>query len=203
VDQGADTGIRSDWGDDATVMAMRYDHVRIAKLVAGPQEFAEVAKQTAQLRRTTKVLIALLLLVGTGFTWMQLDGRRRARELALLQAHADSLIVEARDMSSRYRSELLGVRDALRAARDETARLRRELEAPGGDANQPAAARVVDAAERRQRAIAMVDYRAISHKNVDAVATCWWSSTMVTASAGRRSASTDGDDGHQQAHSRW
>lgn len=132
---------------------------------------AEVAKQTAQLRRTTKVLIALLLLVVTGFTWMQLDGRRRARELALLQARADSLIVEARDMSSRYRSELQGVRDALRAARDETARLRRELAAPGGDATSVSQLRAqLDAAERRQRAIATVDYRAISHKNQDAVA---------------------------------
>ena len=144
---------------------------------AGPRQStgiriaAEVAKQTAQLRRTTKVLIALLLFVGTGFTWMQLDGWRRARDLAVLQARADSLIVEAREMSSRYRSELQGVRDALRGAQDETARLRRALEAPGGDATSVSQLRAqLDTAERRQRAIAMVDYRAISHKNQDAVA---------------------------------
>lgn len=132
---------------------------------------AEVARQTAQLRRTTKVLIALLLFVGTGFTWMQLDGRRRARELALLQARADSLIVETRELSSRYRSELEGVRDALRAAQDETARLRHALDASGGDATSVSQLRAqLDAAVRRQRAIATVDYRAISHKNQDAVA---------------------------------
>ena len=177
-------------GFGATGPALEFQVMEIgseapAEQVAKPREYAgtprrqstgiriaaEVAKQTAQLRRTTKVLIALLLLVVTGFTWMQLDGRRRARELALLQARADSLIVEARDMSSRYRSELQGVRDALRGAQDETARLRRALEAPGGDATSVSQLRAqLDTAERRQRAIATVDYRAISHKNQDAVA---------------------------------
>ncbi|HET9387621.1 MAG TPA: FHA domain-containing protein, partial [Gemmatimonadales bacterium] len=85
---------------------------------------AEVARQTAQLRRTTKVLIGVLLVVGTGFTWMQLDGRRRANELLQLQLRADSLMREARAMSSHFQSELQGVRDALKASQDETARLR-------------------------------------------------------------------------------
>ena len=137
---------------------------------------AEVARQTAQLRRTTKVLIVLLLVVGTGFTWMQLDGRRRASELAALQARADSLMVESRDLTSRFRTELQGVRDALKASQDETTRLRRELAASGGDASSMARLRTeLDAAERRQRALAGavgggVDYRAISHQNQDAVA---------------------------------
>jgi S1-C subfamily serine protease len=137
---------------------------------------AEVARQTAQLRRTTKVLIVLLLVAGTGFTWMQLDGRHRANELATLQARADSLMVESRDLTSRFRTELEGVRDALKASQDETARLRRELAASGGDASSVARLRTeLDAAERRQRALAGavgggVDYRAISHQNQDAVA---------------------------------
>jgi len=151
----------------ATPMAPRQSTgVRIA---------AEVARQTAQLRRTTKVLIVLLLVVGTGFTWMQLDGRRRANELKTLQARADSLMIESRDLTTRFRTELQGVRDALKASLDETAHLRRELAASAGDASSMARLRTeLDAAERRQRALAGavggVDYRAISHQNQDAVA---------------------------------
>ena len=118
---------------------------------------AEVARQTAKLRRTTKVLIVLLLLVGTGFTWIQFDGRRRARE--------------SRDLTAHFQTELEGVRDALKAAQDETARLRRELQASAGDAATTARLRAqLDAAERRQRVLGGVDYRAISRKNQNAVA---------------------------------
>lgn len=135
----------------------------------------EVARQTAQLRRTTKVLIVLLLLAGTGFTWMQLDGRRRANELLNLQIRADSLMREARSMSAHFQSELQGVQDALRVSQDETTRLRQELAASGGDASSVSRLRTqLDDAERRQRALAGavggVDYRAISHQNQDAVA---------------------------------
>jgi S1-C subfamily serine protease len=136
---------------------------------------AEVARQTAQLRRTTKVLIGVLLVVTTGFTWMQWDGRRRANELLQLQLRADSLMREARAMSSQFRSELQGVRDALKASQDETTHLRRELAASGGDASSVARLRrELEDAERRQRALAgavgVVDYRALSHQNQDAVA---------------------------------
>ena len=135
----------------------------------------EVARQTAQLRRTTKVLIGLLLVVGTGFTWMQWDGRRRAGELLQLQLRADSLMREARGMSSQFQTEMQGVRDALKASQDETTRLRRELSASGGDAASVSRLRTeLDAAVRRQRALAGavggVDYRALSHQNQDAVA---------------------------------
>jgi S1-C subfamily serine protease len=136
---------------------------------------AEVARQTAQLRRTTKVLMGVLLVVTTGFTWMQWDGRRRANELLQLQLRADSLMREARAMSSQFRSELQGVRDALKASQDETTHLRRELAASGGDASSVARLRrELEDAERRQRALAgavgVVDYRALSHQNQDAVA---------------------------------
>jgi S1-C subfamily serine protease len=134
----------------------------------------EVARQTAQLRRTTKILIGLLLIVGTGFTWMQLDGRRRTGELVQLQQRADSLVHEARTMSANFQTELQGVRDALKTSQDETTRLRRELGASGGDAASMARLRSeLAAAERRQRALAGaagVDYRALSHQNQDAVA---------------------------------
>ena len=135
----------------------------------------EVARQTAQLRRTTKFLIVLLLIVGTGFTWMQWDGRRRTHDLTQLQARADSLMHESRDMTTRFRSELQGVRDALTTSQTETTRLRHELDGSSGDAPSVARLRTeLDAAERRQHALAGavggVDYRAISHRNQDAVA---------------------------------
>jgi len=134
----------------------------------------EVARQTAQLRRTTKVLIGVLLIVGTGFTWMQLDGRRRANDLRQLQDRADSLMRESRALSSQFQTQLQGVRDALKASQDETARLRRELGVSGGDASSVARLRTeLATAERRQRALvgaSGVDYRAISHRNQNAVA---------------------------------
>ena len=118
---------------------------------------AEVARQTAQLRRTTKILILLLLIVGTGFTWIQIDGRRQTRESQTLTLH--------------FQTELQGVRDALQAAQEETARLRRELKTSGGDSAAVARLRTeLDAVERRRRALGGVDYRSISHRNQDAVA---------------------------------
>lgn len=134
----------------------------------------EVARQTAHLRRTTKILIGLLLIVGTGFTWMQWDGRRRANELTQLQLRADSLMRESRALTSHFQTELQGVRVALKASQDETSHLRTELASSGGDASTVSRLRrELDAAERRQRALAGasgVDYRTISHRNQDAVA---------------------------------
>ena len=120
----------------------------------------EVARQTAQLRRTTKILLVVLILAGSGFTWVQIDGRRRARE--------------SQTMNQQVQTELQGVRDALKASQDETTRLRRELAVSGGDASSVARLRrELETAERRQRALAGaagVDYRALSHQNQDAVA---------------------------------
>jgi len=145
-----------------------------ARQSTGMRIAVEVARQTANLRRTTKVLIVLLLVVGTGFTWMQWDGHRRANELLQLQLRADSLMKESSGLTTRFQSELQGVRDALKTSQDETARLRHELDASGGDASSVARLRTaLDAAEQRQRALAGasgVDYRAISHRNQDAVA---------------------------------
>lgn len=147
----------------------------VSRQSTGVRIRAEVLRQTAQLRRTTKILIGLLLVVGTGFTWMQWDGRHRANELLALQVRADSLMSESRAMSTHFQSELQGVRDALKASQDETTRLRRELAGSGGDASSMSRLRTqLDDAERRQRALAGavggVDYRVISHQNQDAVA---------------------------------
>jgi S1-C subfamily serine protease len=135
----------------------------------------EVARQTAQLRRTTKVLIGFLALTVASFGWLQWQAGRRARELEQLQVRADSLMREARQLSTQFQTQLKGVRDALAESQTETARLRQELGASGGDASSVARLRAqLTDAERRQRAligaVGGVDYRAISHKNQDAVA---------------------------------
>ena len=131
-----------------------------ARSSTGVRIAVEVARQTAQLRRTTKILLVLLIIVASGFTWSQIDGRRRARE--------------SQTMSQQVQTELQGLRDALKVAQDETSRLRRELAASGGDASSVARLRrELESAERRQRALAGaagVDYRALSHQNQDAVA---------------------------------
>jgi pSer/pThr/pTyr-binding forkhead associated (FHA) protein len=114
----------------------------------------EVARQTAQLRRTTKVLFGLLLITAGAFGWLQWQAARSDREA---------------------QEVFKSVRDALAESQAETARLRREIQGSGGDASSMARLRArLDDAERRQRAlvgaVGGVDYRAISHKNQDAVA---------------------------------
>ncbi|MDP3910993.1 MAG: trypsin-like peptidase domain-containing protein [Gemmatimonadales bacterium] len=121
----------------------------------------EVARQTAQLRRTTKVLIVLLVVAASAFAWLQWQSGRRDELLAQQQVRADSA--------------LQGVRAALVESQSETSRLRRALAEAGTSGESVTRLRAaLAAAEERQRAIASaaggVDYRAISHKNQDAVA---------------------------------
>jgi len=131
------------------------------------------AQEVAHLRRTTKVLLGLLVLTVAAFGALQWKGARdRARELSELRARADSLALEAQRIASQLQSEVAGLRDALTQSQTETEQLRREL-AAGGNAETMARLRnALAAAERRQRALlgaAGVDYRAISRANQDAV----------------------------------
>jgi len=132
----------------------------------------EVARQTRELRRTTKILLGLLALTVATFGALQWQaGRERARELAELRARADSLArVDA--VAAQLQSEVAGLRDALTASQRETERLRAEISA-GGNAETLARLRTeLAAAAQRQRSLvsaAGVDYRAISRANQDAV----------------------------------
>jgi S1-C subfamily serine protease len=150
-----------------TPAAHRNTDVRIA---------AEVARQTQAFRRTTKVLLALLLVSAGGFGWVQWRNGRNAAELAELQARADSLNREAQRLLSGFQTELQSMRAALRASQAETGRLRSELAALGAGGDAAAVLRLrsqLDSAELRQRGLAgatRVDFRAISRKNADAVA---------------------------------
>ena len=69
---------------------------------------AVVAHQTRGLRRATKLLIALLIATGGAFAWIQWHGSQDARELASLQARADSLSRAARDLATRLAEQHAG-----------------------------------------------------------------------------------------------
>jgi S1-C subfamily serine protease len=136
----------------------------------------EVARQTNQLRRTTKVLFALLFLAVLAFGWIQWKNARAARELAGLQHRADSLTTEMTHLLSQFQDQIQTVRQALQQSQTEVARLRGQLVIAGSSGDAAAMTRLraeLDDAERRQRGIAgaaAVDYRGISRKNQDAVA---------------------------------
>ncbi|HYK81998.1 MAG TPA: FHA domain-containing protein [Gemmatimonadales bacterium] len=137
---------------------------------------AEVARQTRQLRLTTKVLIGLLLAVLAAFAWLQWNARRDAREVVYFEDRADSLSLAAAQLMARVQTELASVRDALQRSQAEVARLRRELATADSRGDPRAVSRLraaLDTAATRQRELAgaaAVDYRAISRKNQDAVA---------------------------------
>lgn len=135
----------------------------------------EVARQTRLLRTRTKAVLGALLvglLALGGFEWQA--ARARGATLARLTARADSLSSRAQALEVRFAGELESLRRALDDSRRATERLRRELDATGGDAGTVARLRAaVEAAEVRQRDLisaAAVDYRAIARRNQDAVA---------------------------------
>ena len=137
---------------------------------------AEVARQTHHLRRTTKLLIVLLVAALGAFGWVQWQSAADARELARLEARADGLARQAEGLLARLQIELASVQDALRQSQAEVRRLRDALRVAGASADPDAVAHLraeLDAAEARQRGLAgaaAVDYDAISRQNQDAVA---------------------------------
>jgi S1-C subfamily serine protease len=150
----------------------------------------EVARQTRQLRRTTKVLFLALLVTAGAFVAVQWrDGQRRSQELGALQARADSLARAAAALLAQFQGRLTSLQDALAQSQAQTARLRRELDDPQRDDATVARLRAeLQAAETRQRSLmgaAAVDYRAIAQRNQDAVAI-----VLVEYSTGERFSGT-------------
>ncbi|MGH7548925.1 MAG: trypsin-like peptidase domain-containing protein, partial [Gemmatimonadales bacterium] len=134
---------------------------------------AEVARQTRGLRRSSKVLIGVLVIALGALGWNQWQRTQDTRDLSRLQARADSLNHEARRLLARFESELESVRDALRQSQAEVARLRSELAAAGRHGDVARLRTELDAAEARQRGLAgaaAIDYRAIAKHNQDAIA---------------------------------
>ncbi|MFZ5557185.1 MAG: ankyrin repeat domain-containing protein [Pseudomonadota bacterium] len=58
LDLGADTGLRNDWGDDAMAFAMRYENVRIARMVSTQEEFARAARAPESFGPKTRSALA-------------------------------------------------------------------------------------------------------------------------------------------------
>ncbi|WP_209022613.1 ankyrin repeat domain-containing protein [Rhodocyclus gracilis] len=44
LEAGADTKAKNDWGDSALTLAMRYDHLRLGRMISTPEEFAIAAR---------------------------------------------------------------------------------------------------------------------------------------------------------------
>jgi S1-C subfamily serine protease len=158
-------------GDDAPSQAARESAGRMASprpralTTTAARIAAEVARQTRQLRRTTKLLIVGLAGALAAFTWVQWRGAGDARALARLEAGAE-----------RLQAEMATLRDALHESQLEVAQLRAELAAARTARDASAVARLrarLDSAETRQRRLAGaagMDYRAIAENNQDAVA---------------------------------
>ncbi|MEO8200821.1 MAG: trypsin-like peptidase domain-containing protein [Gemmatimonadota bacterium] len=130
----------------------------------------EVARQTEKLRRTTIVLLGLLVILAGAYLWQSVTAAKRIeRERTDLLRLADSLTVAYQSMQVNVTS----LQGALDSAQAETARLRARI-GEGGDAAALRALRTqLQAAEHRQQSIsaaASLDAAAINKANQDAVA---------------------------------
>jgi len=56
LEAGANPKLQSDWGDSAVTMAMRYDHLRLAKMISSPEEFAIQRNSQLPSRHRRRVL---------------------------------------------------------------------------------------------------------------------------------------------------
>jgi S1-C subfamily serine protease len=131
---------------------------------------AEVARQTASLRRTTVILLGLLFLLAGAYLWQSVSASSRIeRERAELLRMADSLAAAYANVQASVAS----LQGALDSAEAETARLRARI-GEGGDAAELAELRAqLQTAQRRQRSLtaaASLDPTAINRGNRDAVA---------------------------------
>lgn len=136
---------------------------------------AEVARQTGQLRTTTKILMATLVaVVGLAAVVLWKGARDRQHELQRIQAWADSVAAAARAREQTFENQVEGLKSAYNQSLAEVERLRGELSRTTGDPATVARLRdELEAARVRQQGIlgaADVDYRSISSQNQDAVA---------------------------------
>jgi S1-C subfamily serine protease/pSer/pThr/pTyr-binding forkhead associated (FHA) protein len=127
----------------------------------------EVAKQTAQLRRTTKVLLVGLVLVTGVFLFLQWRGdRTRTELLGQLQLVEDS----NRAVVQQLQGQMQGLAQALTRAQNQADQLRTQLEEGGGDpTTMRQRIQELEDFQRRLRAAASVDFRQISEANQNAI----------------------------------
>jgi S1-C subfamily serine protease len=149
----------------------------VAQSAPGPRRSSTRVRQALEIargRRTTRVLVVLLILTITGAGFVLWQGSATRGEIAALRARADSLARDAAALAAQFQGRLASLQDALTQSQAETARLRRDLADPARDEATIARLRAeLDAAEGRQRSLmgaAAVDYRGIASRNQDAVA---------------------------------
>jgi S1-C subfamily serine protease len=130
----------------------------------------EVARQTASLRRTTIILLSLLVLLAGAYLWQSVTAAKKIeRERAELLQMADSLAAAYQNVQANVAS----LQGALDSAEAQTARLRARI-GQGSDASALAELRAqLQSAQRRQQSLsaaASLDPTAINRNNRDAVA---------------------------------
>jgi S1-C subfamily serine protease len=130
----------------------------------------EVARQTASLRRTTIILLSLLVVLAGAYLWQSVTAAKKIeRERAELLRMADSLTVAYQNVQANVAS----LQGALDSAQAETARLRTRI-GQGGDASALAELRTqLQSAQRRQQSLsaaASLDPTVINRSNRDGVA---------------------------------
>ena len=130
----------------------------------------EVARQTASLRRTTIILLSLLVLLAVAYLWQSVSASRKIeRERSELLRMADSLAAAYASVQANVAS----LQGALDSAESETARLRARI-GQGGDAAALAELRSqLQSAQRRQQSLsaaASIDPTAINRANRNGVA---------------------------------
>jgi S1-C subfamily serine protease len=131
---------------------------------------AEVARQTAHLRRTTLALFGLLLLVSGAYFWQTIStGRQLEHQRRMLLSEVDSLMGQIGDLSANAKS----LQGALDSARVTTNRLRQELAHSSDDPGELEEIKSrLAAAVRQQQNLSMVarlDAAAINAANEDAI----------------------------------
>ena len=132
---------------------------------------AAVAAETRKHRRTTWVLVALLVVLAGAYVWQsRVASEALAAQRALLVAQVDSLMAQMTDLSSR--SE--GLRTALDSARGDARLLRQQLAAAPDDEKTIAELRQrLESAVQQQRTLAgaaTLDATGIANRNRDAIA---------------------------------
>jgi S1-C subfamily serine protease len=140
----------------------------------------EVGKQTRKLRIVIGVLAVLFVAVAAGLVYQnRVLERRRAEEVAALQAQTDSLLTASDQALTALQGQVEGLAARLRASRNEVNRLHGELAAAMLEGNSEQVAslrRQLDAATETlqyQQSAAQVDFSTISDQNQRAVALIW------------------------------
>ncbi len=101
IEKGADRGVKNDWGDGALEWAMRFNRLKLARMVASPEEFNIAVAQPKEKwgppqrsLRTSKELEDLLamreVLVSRNLSTQTIDARIAAERVRIVRAEMDA-----------------------------------------------------------------------------------------------------------------